>query len=184
VGVVYVTNLKAGTLARQTSWSECRQTTFVGNFGQWIGLVHELAQLIGSEEAVDYRAQGTGVDQIGWGKYLVVADVHALADGTGHTGQTNAKLRIQLLTNGTNTAVREVVDIVHICLRVRQLNEVLHNRNDVFFGQNAHVAAGSHAQLAVDAVTTYFAQIVTFIREEQLLNDLTRRFFIWRLRIT
>ena len=50
VGVVYVTHLETGTLTRQTTRTQSRQTALVSHLGKRVGLVHELAQRVGSEE--------------------------------------------------------------------------------------------------------------------------------------
>ena len=42
VGIVYVTYLEARTLTRETTWSQSRETTLVGNLCQRVRLVHEL----------------------------------------------------------------------------------------------------------------------------------------------
>ncbi|MEY2845334.1 MAG: hypothetical protein RL076_880 [Chloroflexota bacterium] len=42
VRVVHVADFEAGTVAAQTTRTECRQTALVGELGQRIGLIHEL----------------------------------------------------------------------------------------------------------------------------------------------
>src|SRR5690606_6199138 len=61
---VYVSHLKASALARQAARAQGRYTTLVRDFGQRVGLVHELGQLAGTEELFDRRRNGLGVDQI------------------------------------------------------------------------------------------------------------------------
>ena len=50
VGIVYVTDLEAGTLTRETARTESRETALVRDFGQRVRLVHELRQRVRTEE--------------------------------------------------------------------------------------------------------------------------------------
>ena len=92
MGIMNVTHLKACTLTRQTTRSEGRETTLMGNFCQGVGLIHELAQSIGSKEGIDNTAYGLGINQIGGSEHLIVTNIHALANGASHTSQTYSKL--------------------------------------------------------------------------------------------
>ncbi len=84
--------------------------------GKGVGLVHELAQCVGTEERIDYAADGLGIDKISGSEDLIVANVHTLTDGTAHTCQADSKLVGQLLTDGTYTTVTQVVDIIDVSL--------------------------------------------------------------------
>ena len=55
VGVVYVTYLETGTITAQTTGTEGRHTTFVRDLSQRVLLIHELAQGVRTEIAVDDR---------------------------------------------------------------------------------------------------------------------------------
>ena len=112
--VVNVTHLKTCTLAGQTTWTECRNTALVRHFRQRVRLVHELRELVRSEEAVDHRAQCLGIDQIGRREDLVVTHIHALADGTRHTRQSHTELAVQLLAYRTDATVRQVIDVINV----------------------------------------------------------------------
>ena len=136
MGVVNIADLKASAFTRQTTGSKGGHSPLVGDFGQRIGLVHELAQLIGSKEGINHRTQGPGINQIGRGKYFVVPDIHALADCPGHTGQTHTKLGKQLLPNRAHPAIAQVVNIIHIGLGIGQLDQVLYDGHNVIPCQN------------------------------------------------
>ena len=82
MGVVHVTHLETGTLTRQTTGTQRRHTALVGNLGKRVGLVHELGQGVRSEKRVDNGRYCLGVDQVDRSEYLIVTNVHALADGT------------------------------------------------------------------------------------------------------
>ena len=154
--IVYVTNLKSGTLTRQTARSQGRQTTFMRNLSQRVCLVHKLRQSIRSEERVDNRRNCLRVNQIDRGKHFIIANVHTFTNRTGHTGQTNTELIIQLLANCTHTTVAQVVDIINNRLRVDQLDQILDDLDYIFFRQNLNIIAGSKVQLLINSVTAYF----------------------------
>ena len=92
VRVVYVTDLETGALTGETARTQSGNPTFVGDFRQRVRLVHELGQLVGSEEGIHHRRKCLGIDQVHRGEHLVVAHVHLLTDGAGHTVQTHAEL--------------------------------------------------------------------------------------------
>src|SRR5690606_3756335 len=64
VSRVHVAYFKACALAGQTTGAKRRNTTLVRDLGQRVGLVHELRQLAGTEELLDGRRDGLGVDQV------------------------------------------------------------------------------------------------------------------------
>ena len=178
MGVVYVTNLKTSALAGQTTWPECRNTPLVRDFRQWVGLIQELRQLAGSKKGVDHRRKGTGIDQVNRSKDLVVTYVHPFPDGTRHTRQTYPELSVQLLTYGAYPAVFQVINVVDFCHLVHQGHQETNDGDDVFFRQHQYLFRDIQLQFLVDLVAPYFTQVVAFIREEQLLDDATCRFFI------
>jgi hypothetical protein len=55
---VHVAHLVAGALAAQTTGAECRQAALVRQAGDRVGLVHELAELGGSEELLQRATTG------------------------------------------------------------------------------------------------------------------------------
>ena len=63
-----------------------------------------------------------------------------------------------------------MVDIVNGSVRVNQLNEILDNLNNIVFGQHTRIHIGVQAQFLVDAVASYFAQVVSLVREEKVLE--------------
>ena len=181
--VVHVTYLESGTLTRQATRTQSRETTLVSDLSQRVGLIHELRERVGSEERVDDARDGLGVDQVGRGEHLIVADVHSLADGAAHTGQSDRELIAQLLAHGAHTTVRQVVDVVDGCIRVYQLNEIFDNLYNVFLGQNTNIHIGVQTKFLVDTVTTYITQVITLVGEEEVLNDLACTGIIGRIGI-
>ena len=156
----------------------------MSHLGQRVGLIHKLRELVGTEERVDNARQCLCVDQIDRGKYLVITNIHTLADSTCHTHETYRELGRELLTNGTNTAVREVVDIIDISLRVDQLDQIFDNGYHILLGQDSDCGIDIQFEFFVDTVATHIAQVVTLVREEQLLDHVASRSLIGRLRVT
>ena len=62
------------------------------NFSKRIGLVHELAERIRTEECIDDTGNRLCVNQVGGLEHLVVTDIHSLTDGAAHTAQTDIEL--------------------------------------------------------------------------------------------
>ena len=65
-----------------------------------------------------------------------------------------------------------MVNIVHIGLAVDKLNQIFNNLNNVFFGQDPDAHIDIEIQFPVDAETANFSQVVTLVREEQLVDNI------------
>ena len=114
---------------------------------------------------------------------FVVAHVHALADSAAHARETNAELVVELFAYGTDTTVRQVVDIVDVGTGVYKLDQIADNGNDIFLGEYLHVHRSREAQLAVDTVAANIAEVITFLRKEEICDDFTGRCIVRRLRV-
>ena len=136
VGIVNITDLETCTLTGETARTQCRETALVRHLGKGVGLVHKLAQRVRTEERVDDRRDGLGVDEVRRLEHLIVANVHALTDGTG---QTDRELVGKLLSHRTDTAVGKVVDIIHGRIGVDQLDEILDDLNNILLRQDADI---------------------------------------------
>ena len=183
MGIVHVAHLEAGTLTRQTAGAKGRHTALVGDLGQRVGLVHELREGVGAEECVDHRRDSLSIDQIDRSEDLVVAHIHTLADSTRHAAQAHTKLVVELLADSAHAAVAEVVDIVDRALRVDELDEILDDRDDILTGKHLHIHRCVKLELLVDTVATHFAEVITLVGEEEVLDHLTRRLFVGSLGI-
>ena len=184
VCIVYVSNLETGTVATQTTGTKSRHTTLVSNLCQGVLLVHKLAQRIGAEIGINNRRDRLRIDKVGRRKYLIIAHVHTLTHGTRHTRQTYAKLIVELFPHSANATVRQVVDIVHFSIGVNQFDQIFDNLDNILFCQNTNIIGNRHIQLTVDTVATYLTEVITLLREEQVLNHLACRCIIGRLCIT
>ena len=104
------------------------------NLRKGILLVHKLRQRIRTKVGIDNRRDGLRVNKVGRREHFVVTHVHTLTHGARHTRKTYAELVVELLTYGAHTAVRQVVNIIHLSVAVNQLHQVLDNLNDILFG--------------------------------------------------
>src|SRR5690606_19126884 len=103
---------------------------------------------------------------------LIVANVHPFLDRPCHTGKADAELCIQLLAYGSHAAVAEVVDIVDHCRGVDQADEIFYNKDDIFLSEDALVIAQVETEFLVDPVSADFTEVVSFLAEEQALDDI------------
>ena len=87
-----VAHVEAGALAPQAAWSQRAQAPLVGQFSQWVGLIHELAELAAAKELTRRSHHRPNVDQGERGDLLRVADRHAFAHNPLHAQQTNTEL--------------------------------------------------------------------------------------------
>ena len=187
---VHVAHLEAGPLTGQTTGAQRRQAALVGQTGQRVVLVHELAQLRRAEELLDRRHDGADVDQGLRGDRLDVLGGHPLAHDALHAAQADPDLVLDQLAHGAQAPVAEVVDVVdldghldaagcghggrHPGLRgMVQTHQVLDRGDDVLFGQRrvGDRLAGVEPQLLVDLVAAHPGQVVTLLLEEQVLQQ-------------
>ena len=137
-----------------------------------IGLIHKLAQGIGTEEAVDDTAQAFACEQVRRTELLVVAYIHTLANGANHTCQADGELVGKLLAHGADATVAQVVNIIDAGLGVDEFYQILDNLDDVLLGEHSHIRVCVETQLVVDAVAAHVAQVITLLAEEEVEYDL------------
>ena len=171
-----VTNFHARAVTRQTTGAEGGEAALVGQARKRVVLIHELRELGGAEELLDRSRQRADVDQRGRGDRLRILSRHALTNRALHAGQARADLRLNQLTDGTNTTVPEVVDVVGLnadfggftvadarknLLTLLQGKHVADRGNNVVLGQGLGLAGNVEAQLLVDLVASHLAHVVT-----------------------
>ena len=183
VGIVDVSDLEACTLTRQTARTQSRDTTLMGQLGQWVGLIHELAQLIGAKERVDNRRKSLGIDKLSGGEHFVITHIHALTDSARHTCKTNTELIGELLSDSADATVRQVVDIVNLGLLVDKFNQILDNGSDILFSQHTDVVGNIEVELGIDSIASNITKVITLLREEEFLNNAAGGLLVWRLGI-
>ena len=120
---MHVAHFEAGTFARQSAWTKCRQATLVSNLTQRVGLIHELRQLRRTKKLTDRRGCRLRVDQIVRHNGVDIDRAHPLANGAFHAQQANTILVFHQFADGANTTVAEVIDIVDLAATVLQFNQ-------------------------------------------------------------
>ena len=143
---VHVADLEAGPLPRQAARAERAEAAAVGQTGQRVDLVHELAQLAGAEELLDRGHDRPDVDEGLRRDRLHVLRGHALLDDALHAGQADAHLVLDQLTDRTDAAVGEVVLVVEAVAR-RAVGEV-----QQVAGRGEHLAATQHRLVRIGGV--------------------------------
>ena len=74
-----------------------------------------------------------------------------------------------------------MVDIIDVALGVDKFNKIFDNGDDILTGKHLHIHRSVEFQLLVDSVTSHLAEVVTLLREEEVLDHLTCRLLIRRL---
>ena len=131
VGVVDITDVEGGAVTGQTAGAQGGHTALVGQLGQGVGLVHELAQGGGAEELLDGGGDGPDVDEGLGGDDVQVLDGHALPDDPLHAAEADAELVLEQLAHAAQAAVAQVVDVVVGAHAVGQAVEVVDGGHDV-----------------------------------------------------
>ena len=159
----------------------------MGEPGQRIRLVHELAQLAGPEELLDGGHHRADVDEALRGDRLGVLGGHALAHHPLQPGEAHADLILDQLAHGAHPAVAEVVDVVGAVPRLApvQADEVADGLEDVRRGEQpqALLAVALHlaglqrapAELLVQLVAAHPGQVVALGVVEQGRHEPARR---------
>ena len=134
---MHVAHLETGALARQAARAERREAPLVGDFRQWIGLIHELRQLRGAEEFAHRGGRGFRVDQVLRHHGVDIDTGHAFLDRALHAEQTDAVLVLHQFADRAYAAVAEMIDVVDIALAVAQVDQRLDDRENVLLAQRA-----------------------------------------------
>ncbi len=112
VAVVDVADLHVGALTGKAAGAQRGKTALVGQLGQRVGLIHELAQGAGAEELLDGGGDRADVDEALGRDHVQVLNGHALPDHTLHAGKADAELVLQQFAHAAQAAVAQMVDIV------------------------------------------------------------------------
>src|SRR5882762_4353962 len=172
---VDVADLEPRALAGQTAGAERRETPLVRDLGERVGLVHELRELRRPEELANRGHDRLRVDQVvghRGGHFLV--DRHLLLDGALHPDQPDAELVLEELADGADTAVAQVVDVVHVGRVLPQLEQVLDDLVEVLRVQDLLVERCVEPELRVQLEPADAREIVLLRVEEHVLDERPR----------
>src|SRR5579859_966224 len=115
----------------------------VRNLRKRVGLVHELRELRRSEKLANSRHHRLGVHQVvRHGRRHLLVDGHLLLDGALHAHQADAELVFHQLAYRSDTAVAEVINVIHQTDVFAQLEQVTDGPVKIFRLQRAVVEAG------------------------------------------
>ena len=72
----------------------------------------------------------------------------------------------------------QVIYIVDICLGINKFNKISDNFNNIFSGKNLNIHFCVKSQFFIYPVSSYFTQIVSFVGEEKLVNNIACGSFV------
>ena len=130
---MHIAHFKPGTLTRQTTRAQSRHPALVGHLRQGIVLIHELGQLTGAKEFLDRGSDRFGVNQLLRHQAFRFRQAEALPHRTFHAHQADTEYIFRHLTHTADTTVTKVVDIIHRAVTVADIDQHLHDFQDVFF---------------------------------------------------
>ena len=162
-----VAHFESGAFARKSARPKGREAPLVRDFGERIGLVHELRELRTAEEFADRGHDRLGVHEVvrhGRGHFLVHR--HLFLDGALHADQADAELVFEKFADRADAAVAEVIDVVHRADVLAQLQQVADGRDEVGGVQRARVERRFQAELDVEFQAAHAAEIVLARVEE------------------
>src|SRR5690606_33393444 len=169
---MHVTNFKASAFTRQTARAECGDTTLVRDLRQRVGLIHELRELARTEELLDGRRNGLGVDQVVRHQVFGFGLAEAFLNCTLDTHQTCAELVLGQFANTTYATVAQMVDVIDLTTAVTQLNQHLDGFKDIFVGERQRAAVVfAVTQTAVDLHPANARKVVRFFAVEETVEQ-------------
>jgi hypothetical protein len=134
-----VADFEAGAVTGEAPGSEGGQAAFVGQLGQRIDLVHELAQLGAAEEVADDGGERLGIDEL-LGRHRVhalVEERHALLDQTLGAGEADAALVGEQFADRTDAAAAQVIDVIQAAFALLEHEQVAGGGDQVLAGEYA-----------------------------------------------
>ncbi len=159
----------------------------MGDFRQRVGLVHELRQLRGAEEFTHRSHNRFRVDQVMRHDRIDIDRTHTLLDRALHAHEADAVIVFHQLADRTDTTVAEVINVVDFALAVLQVEDDLHDTQNVVMAQHAHVvrsgliAGHAHIQAHVHFHAANSREIITLRIEEELAEQGVSGVLGWRL---
>ncbi len=196
VGRVHVAHLDRRALAGEAARAQRRQAAAVRETGQAVGLIHELGQLRRAEELLQGGGHRADVDDRLRRDRVLVLGGEALADDPLHPVEADPEGLLDQLADGAQPAVAEVLVLVEVVLdrvardrrRVggvvlallghaqldRQVDQPLHQLDDVAGGENAALGRYLGAEPHVQLVAADPGEVVALGVEEQRAHQVAR----------
>ena len=134
-------------------------------------MVHELRQLPRPKKLTQGGGNRSDVDQIPRHGFFEIRDRrHALPGDPLHTKQADADLVLEQLSDGPDTPVSEMIDIVILSFGVLQVDEPENDAFDVVKGEEPLVFRDGNVEATVHLVASDTSQIVASGVEEKTVN--------------
>ncbi len=138
-----------------------------------VSLVHELRELRTTKELANCGNYWPDVDQCSRSRCgRVHLRGHALFYNAFHSQETNTELVLDQFTNGSHSAVTQMVDIVIVRSTVVDRDHAPNQLDDVVSGERADRFL--NAQSAVQLISTDTTEVVFTVVEKEVLDKLPR----------
>ena len=166
-------------------------------------MIHELRKLRGTEEFLDRGSHWLGVDQFLRGQAFRFSQRQTFFHCAFNADQADAEYVFGHFADRTNTTVTQMIDIVHGAATIANFAKSLDHFEDIgsftaFFDEilRIFVVTGTEvfvieqnrctgnfftANATVELHATDVRQVITFEGEEQVIEQVQRSFFGWRL---
>ena len=171
---MHVAHLEAGPLAGQAAGAQRRDPPLVGGLGQRVVLVHELRQLVRTEELLDGRRHRLGVDHLLRHQAVALGHRQALLDRPLDPRQALAQRVLGHFAHATHPAVAEVVDVVDVVLAVADVQQNAQDLHDIFGAQDRTAGNLLAAHAAVELHPADAREVVAVRAEEQVVEQVLR----------
>ncbi len=168
---MHVAHFESGPFPGQPAGTESRQTPFVRDLRQRVGLIHELRQLAAAEEFLYRRHDRLRVDQVVRQHGLHVEEIHALLDAPLHAHEAEPELILQQFADRPHPAVAQVIDVVDLAFADFQIHEIPDHFDDVLGGQSPLLQGQIQAQFLVQLQAADRRQVVPFRIQEQIVEQ-------------
>ena len=171
MGRMHVADLEAGPFAGKAARTQGRKPALVGDFRKRIGLVHELAELRGTEELAHRRRRRLGIDQVMGHHGIDVDGTHAFPDRALHAQKADPVLVFHQLAHRAYPAVAEMVDIIDFPAAVLEFDHGADDLEDVFLAQDSERVLGLESQPGIHLDPADGRKVITLGIEEQGLEE-------------
>ncbi len=171
MGRMYVSNLEPRALSCESARTEGRQSSLMCDLRERVGLVHKLAQLARSEEFLDGGKYRLGVDQIMRHGLVELRYGHLFLDGPLHADEADPELVFEEFAYTPDTAVAEMVDVVHFSLACPQVQKISYNLDDILIGQDSDVQRCIETEFLVHLQSANRRKIIAFGIEEETAEE-------------
>ena len=172
---MHVAHFETRALARQATGAQRRHPPFIRDLGQRVRLVHELRQLVRTEELLHCGGDRLGIDHVLRHQPLGFGERQPLLDRPFHANQAHAELVLRHFADRLDAPVAQMVDVVDRALAVADADQRSQHVDDVVVGQRTGARDPVPPEPPVEFHAPDGGQVVAFRREEQVAEQVLRR---------